>query len=75
MKRTTIFLPDDLHEHLRQEAFHSHISMAELIRCRLERKSHSKKRSRRTVDPLAKVEGIVKDGKLSEGIDEALYDV
>ena len=37
MRRTTIFLPDELHERLRQEAFRSRLSMAEVIRLRLER--------------------------------------
>lgn len=39
MRRTTIFLPDDLHEQLRQEAFRTRLSMAELIRLRLQRRS------------------------------------
>lgn len=72
VKRTTLFLPDELHERLRREAFASRVSMAELIRNRLERRGP---RRRRTVaaDPLAAVEGIVKDGRLSEGLDEAIY--
>ena len=36
MKRTTLFLPDELHEQLRQEAFRSRVSMAQVIRMRLE---------------------------------------
>jgi hypothetical protein len=72
MKRTTVFLPDDLHERLREEAFRSRTSMAELIRSRLER-THRRSKRRRGVDPLAEVEGIVHDGKLSHRIDEALY--
>lgn len=71
MKRTTIFLPDELHERLRQEAFAGHVSMAQLIRVRLEANG-ARPRTKGT-DPLAKVEGIVRDGRLSEGIDEALY--
>jgi hypothetical protein len=71
MRRTTIFLPDDLHERLRAEAFRSRISMAELIRLRLDRR---RARVRKPIeDPLAKVEGIARDGRLSQGIDEALY--
>lgn len=71
VKRTTIFLPDDLHEQLRQEAFRSKVSMAQLIRSRLrQRKSpHSR------LDSLAEVEGIIHDGKLSQGVDEALYGI
>jgi hypothetical protein len=71
MKRTTIFLPDELHEQLRSEAFSSRLSMAQLIRTRLELNSRSPRRARR--DPLAKVEGIIRDGRLSQDIDEALY--
>jgi len=71
MKRTTVFLPDPLHESLRQEAFRTRVSMAELIRLRLElgacpaTKPHG--------DPLAKAEGAVRHGRLSQDIDEALY--
>ena len=72
MRRTTVFLPDHLHEQLRQDAFQARVSMAELIRTRLEIRS-GKKRARRLEDPLAAVEGIVRDGTLSRDIDEALY--
>jgi hypothetical protein len=71
MKRTTIFLPDEVHERLRREAFAARISMARLIRSRLEK--GSVRRRTRGGDPLARVEGIVQDGRLTEGIDEALY--
>jgi hypothetical protein len=70
MRRTTVFLPDGLHENLRQEAFRVRVSMAELIRIRLESKSPARKPQR---DPLAEVEGTVSNGKLSQSIDEALY--
>ncbi len=72
MTRTTIVLPDDLYEQLRQEAFRKRVSMSRLIRSRLERLPSSRRR-RWKVDPLLEVEGIGKDGKLAEGIDEALY--
>ena len=72
MKRTTIFLPDELHERLRREAFSSRVSMAELIRKRLERRGPRRPADRRA-DPLAAVEGIVRDGRLSKDVDEALY--
>ncbi len=71
MKRTTIFLPNAVHERLRQEAFSLNISMAELIRLRVDRSAAAGRRS--ASDPLAQVEGIVKDGNLSRSIDEALY--
>ena len=71
MRRTSIFLPDPLHENLRQESFRLRVSMAELIRIRLEMGSRPATKGRR--DPLAKAEGAVKNGKLSQNIDEALY--
>lgn len=72
MKRTTLFLPDELHERLRREAFSSRVSMAELIRRRLERGGPRRPAARKP-DPLAEVEGIVRDGRLSQDLDEALY--
>ena len=71
MRRTTIFLPDELHERLRNEAFAARVSMADLIRRRLEAAKPRRMRPRR--DPLAAVEGIIQDGHLSENIDDALY--
>ena len=74
MKRTTIFLPDELHERLRAEAFRSGISMAELIRTRLERRRArpaGKAAPRR--DPLLDVIGIIHDGTLTQNLDEDLY--
>jgi hypothetical protein len=75
MKRTTIFLPDELHERLRREAFRSRVSMAHLIRSRLEGTSRARTRRRPIKDPLLEVSGIGSDGKLAEGIDEALYGI
>lgn len=72
MKRTTLFLPDELHERLRREAFSSGVSMAELIRRRLERRGPRRPASRKK-DPLAAVEGIVNDGQLSQALDQAIY--
>ena len=74
MKRTTIFLPDSLHEELRNEAFRSRMSMAMLIRTRLEIapfKKHSKPR----VDPLVKAAGACSGPILSKSIDEELYGI
>jgi hypothetical protein len=75
MRRTTIFLPDELHEQLRQDAFRNKVSMAELIRSRLRRGAKTAPRRRRSssADPILKVAGICRDAILSENIDEALY--
>jgi hypothetical protein len=71
MKRTTVFLPDTLHEDLRQEAFRTRVTMAEIIRLRLELGARQPAKPHR--DPLAKAEGSVRHGRLSQDIDEALY--
>ena len=75
MKRTTIFLPDGLHERLRREAFRKRVSMAQLIRLRLEQETGHRRRRAPKLDPLREVEGIGSDGRLAEGIDEALYGI
>ncbi len=75
MRRTTIMLPDELHERLRREAFESGISMGELVRSRLEGNSSSRKAQRRRKNPLDSVIGIVRDGSLSQNLDEDLYDL
>ncbi|HYL37233.1 MAG TPA: hypothetical protein VEV17_15050 [Bryobacteraceae bacterium] len=75
MKRTTVFLPDDLHEQLRLEAFRSRQSMAQVIRFRLESASRRKKPSGPRPDPLLKVAGICRGPVLSKSIDEELYGI
>jgi hypothetical protein len=75
MKRTTIFLPDDLHERLRQEAFRARLSMAEVIRLRLERRTSASKKRKPVADPLLKAAGICRGPQLSERIDEELYGI
>jgi hypothetical protein len=72
MKRTTIFLPDDLHERLREEAFRSRISVAELIRSRL---SNGRPMFNVDDDPLLAVAGICNVPGLSDRIDEHIYDL
>lgn len=74
MKRTTIFLPDDLHERLRHEAFRARISVAELIRARLRQPAvaHSRASSK---DPVLKVAGVCRGPILSRSVDKALYGV
>jgi hypothetical protein len=55
----------------RQEVFRKHLSMAELIRSRLQSISRAKRQPGR--DPLARVEGLIQNGRLSQGIGGALY--
>lgn len=74
MKRTTIFLPDELHERLRQEAFRARLSMAEVIRSRLDQRT-SRRKKRPVTDPLLKAAGVCRGPQLSERIDEELYDI
>ncbi len=73
VKRTTIFLPEELHEQLREEAFRRRLSMAELIRSKLQKRGSARGRTKSKVDPLLEVTGIGNDGELTVGIDEALY--
>jgi hypothetical protein len=75
MKRITIFLPDELHERLRQEAFRFRLSMAELIRLRLERRTSGSKKRRHVADPLLKAAGVCRGPQLSQQIDEELYGI
>ena len=73
MKRITIFLPDELHERLRQEAVGSRLSLAEIIRMRLERSASGPKKTSRKTDPILNVAGICRGSQLGERIDEELY--
>ena len=73
MKPTTIFLPDQLHERLREEAFRTGVSMAELIRSKLQDRPTAPGKSKSKADPLLAVAGIGNDGRLTARIDEELY--
>ena len=74
MKRTTIVLPDELYESLRRDAFNQRVSMAALFRSRLANRPATPSRKRRaSSDPLLKVAGVIRDGRLSKDIDETLY--
>jgi hypothetical protein len=76
MKRTTIFLPEDLHERLRQEAFRARVSMAELIRSRLQGgRTGRRRRVNPLRDPILEVAGIISDGTLNQNLDEELYEI
>lgn len=73
MRRTTISLPDERHEQLRQDAFRAKISMAELIRVRLQESTAAPRKRRQSPDPILKVAGVGSGAVLSSGIDDSLY--
>jgi hypothetical protein len=73
MRRTTIFLPDELHEQLRQDAFRARTSMAELVRAKLQRSIGGPRRRGASQDPILKVAGVCRGPVLSSKIDSALY--
>ncbi len=74
MRRTTVFLPEELHESLRREAFRSRVSMASLIRSRLDNRASGKKPRKIKEDPLLAVAGIYKGPvRLAKDIDKELY--
>lgn len=75
MKRTTIFLPEELHESLRRQAFEARVSMAQLIRSRLEESPLPNSARHTTRDVLSAMEGIVSDGTLTQNLDEEIYDL
>ncbi len=73
MKRTTIFLPDELHEQLRSEAFRARVSMAEVIRLRIQTPTKAPGKHRTIADPLLKVAGSCSGPVISANIDDELY--
>jgi hypothetical protein len=73
MKRTTIFLPDGLHEELRREAFRARVSMAEVIRLRIQTPTKAPGKRKTVTDPLLKVAGICSGPVFSANIDDELY--
>jgi hypothetical protein len=73
MRRTTVFLPDDVHEQLRQDAFRAKLSMAELIRRRLQRPAGRSPKRASSQDPILKVAGVCRGPVLSRDIDDSLY--
>ena len=76
MRRTTIFLSDELHEDLRLEAFRSRISMAQLIRSRLESRGPKKRQGNPKRDSLLAVAGICRGvAASSRDIDKDLYGI
>jgi hypothetical protein len=73
MRRTTIFLPEEVHEQLRQDAFRAKTSMAQLIRARLQRSIDRPPRRGASQDPILKVAGVCRGPVLSSEIDDSLY--
>ena len=70
MKKTMVYLPEDLHEGLRQLAFEHRTSMAELVRRAVEAAY------RETIEDIADMEaelaGYLKDPSTSVPLDEFL---
>lgn len=73
MRRTTVFLPDELHEQLRHDAFRAKTSMAEIIRTKLQRAATRPRRQASSLDPILKVAGVCRGPILSNDIDDSLY--
>jgi hypothetical protein len=65
-------LPEEVHARLREEAHHAHLSMADLIRRKLETKEAPDPEE---PDPLLEVAGIGSDGTLCDNLDEDLYEI
>jgi hypothetical protein len=72
MKRTTVVLSDELHEQLRRDAFKARVSMAEIIRLKLQM-ADARPRRKKGKYPILKVAGICRGPILSRNIDESLY--
>jgi len=73
MRRTTIFLPDEVHEQLRQDAFRAKTSMAAFIRARLQPSTARPRKRGSPRDPILKVAGVCRGPVLSNDIDDSLY--
>ena len=74
VKRTTIFLPEDLHEQLRRRAFAARLGTAELIRLKLTSQKTAAPPAKLD-DPLLEAAGVVQVGGLADNLDEELYDL
>ena len=76
MKRTTVFLSEECHERLRRESFRMRISMAELIRRKLDVSEPPTDDSAEESDPILALAGMCTGGpSLTENLDEELYDL
>jgi hypothetical protein len=72
MRRTTVFLSDELDDRLRHEAFEAKVSMVELIHLKLQAPAANLHR-KDDEDPILKSAGVCRDPVLSSDIDESLY--
>ena len=75
MVRTTIVLPEPLHEELRLEAFNKRLSMATIIRMRLER-SAAPGAAAGDLDPILAIAGLApaaSEELLTAHLDDDLY--
>ena len=70
MRRTTISLPDELHEELRREAFRARLSIAEVIRLRIQTPAKAGGKRKAAPDPLLEVAGICSGPVISANIDD-----
>jgi hypothetical protein len=73
MRRATISLSDELHEELRREASRARLSIAEVIRLRIQTPAKAQGKRRAVADPLLKVAGICGRRVISANIDDDLY--
>jgi hypothetical protein len=72
MRRTTVFLSDELHEQLRRDAFRAKVSMAEIIRQKLQTPD-TRPRRKAGEDPILKVAVICRGPILSRDVDKSVY--
>jgi hypothetical protein len=70
MRRTTISLSDELHEELRREASRVRLSIAEVIRLRIQTPAKAPGKRKAVADPLLKVAGICSGPVISANIDD-----
>ena len=73
MVRTTLVLPEPLYEEIRMEAFHKRLSMATIIRMRLEQPKAAG--GARAADPILALAGLApsNEGLLTDNLDADLY--
>jgi hypothetical protein len=75
MNRTTLVLPNHLYEELRREAFDKHMSLAAVIRMRLEYRPPAATTPAEAQDPLLAIAGLADSGTLTANLDAELYEI